>query len=142
MFLIVSTEIFFIYLGKRRRMSLKWGLEPKCVNKLILLRRVICIVLGKIGLVLVSFMSASTESGKFKYLSSPDATCTQSADLLNELEKIALMLPKIKSSLIVYIMFIIVILVLNFYEFCKKCYKMLKDHPMIQDDDMHMGEYS
>ena len=39
-------------------------------------------------------------------------------------------------------MFIIAILLLNFFLLCKKCYIMMKNHPYIADDDMHMGEYS
>lgn len=70
MFLIVATEFFFIWMGKREKMRLK------TVSKLILSRRIICIVLGKIGLVIVSYMGANTESGKFDYLSKPDTGCT------------------------------------------------------------------
>jgi hypothetical protein len=59
MFLIVAIEFFLIWCGKKGKM------KPKTVNKLILFRRIVCIVIGKVGLVIVSFMGASTESGKF-----------------------------------------------------------------------------
>ena len=41
----------------------------------------------------------------------------------------------------IYIIFIIVIILLNGYLLCKKCFLLLKTSPMI-DDGMHEGEYS
>jgi hypothetical protein len=76
MFVIVATEFFFIWMGKKEKMKLK------TISKLILIRRIICIVLGKIGLVIVSYMGANTESGKFEYLSKENTGCTSSPDLL------------------------------------------------------------
>lgn len=42
--------------------------------------------------------------------------------------------------MIIYIIFIAIIILVNGYHLCKKCYQLLKTSPMI--DDMHQGEYS
>ena len=55
MFGIVFFETFFIYCGKK-----KW-VRPKRVNKIIILRRIVCLVMGKIGLVIISSMSVATK---------------------------------------------------------------------------------
>jgi hypothetical protein len=54
MFGIVFFELFFIYCGKRKCM------RPKRVNKIIILRRIVCLVMGKVGLVIISSMSVAT----------------------------------------------------------------------------------
>ena len=57
------TEYITIYITKLDKLG------ERTANKTIIARRLICIILGKIGFVVVSYMSANTESGKFNYIS-------------------------------------------------------------------------
>ena len=59
LFTIICTEYFVIYYTKRDK------LMRKTADKIIVARRVICVIMAKIGFVVVSYMSANTESGKF-----------------------------------------------------------------------------
>ena len=113
------------------------------MNKWIVARRILCLVLSKIGFVIVSYMSTYAESDKFDKLSKDEAECTTHPDFLFELKQIAKILPKIKESMIIYIVFIILIILVNGYQLCKKCYHLLKNGPKGPDEDgMALGEYS
>ena len=89
LFLIICTEYIPVYCWKRDKMKMR------TVRKITVFRRVLCLLLGKIGLVVLSYMSANTENQKFKYLSRAETLCTVEPNLKSELAQIAFILPKI-----------------------------------------------
>ena len=100
-----------------------------------------CLIISKIGFVVLGYMSANTEGSKFKYISDKASDCTHNDVFLFELKQIALVLPKISSCMIIYILFIVAIILVNAVYLCKKCYHLLSTSPYI-GDSMHEGEYS
>lgn len=116
LFTIILTEYILIYMGKLGK------LKPRTVNKVILFRRIVCLILAKVGIVVISYMSANTESSKFNYIKDPESNCTKNGYLLAELGEIAEVLPKVKSSMMIYIIFIATIILLNGAILAKKCY--------------------
>lgn len=62
LFLITIIEVFLIYLGKRQRPC---KLRLRTLNKLIISRRIACLVMAKVGFVIVSYMASYAESDKF-----------------------------------------------------------------------------
>ena len=79
MFAIVFCELFFIYAGKEGKENHDgerkdaW-LSAKCVNKIIVLRRIVCVVIAKISLIIVSTMSVATNTDQFVYLGKEECT--------------------------------------------------------------------
>lgn len=83
LFFITLTEYILIYITKLDKIG------ERTANKTIIARRLICIILGKIGFVVVSYMSANTENGKFNHISKESSGCTQNKVVLFELGQIA-----------------------------------------------------
>ena len=80
LFFIITTEYGLIYVTKLGK------LRKRTMEKLIVLRRVICIILSKIGFVVVSYMSSYTESDKFAFISTAEADCSHDKNLVFELD--------------------------------------------------------
>lgn len=70
--LITFTEVFLIYVGKIQRPC---KLKLRTLDKIIVARRLTCLIIGKIGFVIVSYMSSYAESDKFKQISQANV-CT------------------------------------------------------------------
>lgn len=63
MFLIVFIEFPLIFFGKK-----SW-LEPKTIEKVVIFRRVVCLILGKVCIILISSMDVHINRKKFEYMS-------------------------------------------------------------------------
>jgi len=79
LFSIVAFELLFIYAGKEGQENLDGDRKPawlsaKCVNKIIVLRRIVCIVIAKVSLIIVSTMSVATNTDQFVYLGKEECT--------------------------------------------------------------------